>query len=136
VPQGATVGFPNLDAVRHHVYSFSSAHTFELRLYGRDETRTVRFDNPGVIALGCNIHDQMIAFIKVVDTPFAAETDADGNTVLHDVPPGAATMKVWQPYLKAPANEVTHNIALPRAGQGHEDVEVDVRTPPPRVGGY
>jgi plastocyanin len=136
VPQGATVGFPNLDAVRHHVYSFSSAHRFELRLYGRDETRTVRFDNPGVIALGCNIHDQMIAFIKVVDTPYAAKTDADGNAVLHDVPPGSATMRVWQPYLKAPANEVARNIALPRAGQGHEDVAVDVRTPPPRVGGY
>jgi plastocyanin len=136
VPQGATVAFPNLDAVRHHVYSFSPAHRFELRLYGRDETRTVRFDNPGVIALGCNIHDQMIAFIKVVDTPYAAKTDADGNAVLHDIPPGAATMKVWQPYLKAPGNEVVRNIALPRAGQGHEDVVVDIRTPPARVGGY
>ena len=136
VPQGATVAFPNLDAVRHHVYSFSAVHRFELRLYGRDETRTVQFDKPGVIALGCNIHDQMIAFIKVVDTPYAAKTDADGNVVLRDVPPGAATMKVWYPYLKAPGNEVARSVALPHAGQGHEDVAVDVRTPPPRVGGY
>jgi plastocyanin len=136
VPQGATVAFPNLDTVRHHVYSFSPAHRFELRLYGRDETRTVRFDLPGVIALGCNIHDQMIAFIKVVDTPYAAKTDADGDVVLHDAPPGAAMMKVWHPYLKAPNNEVTRGIEVARAGQDHEDVAVDMRALPPRVGGY
>src|SRR5215469_12722398 len=63
VPQGATVSFPNLDTVRHQVYSFSPAHPFELKLYGRDQTRTVRFDKTGVIALGCNIHDGMVAFI-------------------------------------------------------------------------
>ena len=136
VPAGGVVAFPNQDAVRHHVYSFSPAHPFELKLYGQDQTRTVRFEKSGAIALGCNIHDQMIAFIKVVDTPYAAKTDADGNVVLRDVPPGAATMKVWYPYLKAPGNEVARSVALPHAGQGHEDVAVDVRTPPPRVGGY
>src|SRR5450631_1210691 len=63
VPAGAEVAFPNLDSVRHHVYSFSPAHPFELKLYGRDETRLVRFDKPGVIAVGCNIHDSMVGFI-------------------------------------------------------------------------
>ena len=64
-PVGAEVAFPNLDRVRHHVYSFSPAHPFELKLYGRDESRSVRFDKPGVVALGCNIHDTMVGTITL-----------------------------------------------------------------------
>ena len=69
VPVGATVAFPNHDRVRHHVYSVSKPKKFDIKLYGRDETRTEAFDKPGVVALGCNIHDQMSGFIIVVDTP-------------------------------------------------------------------
>ena len=65
MPVGATVSFPNRDKVRHHVYSFSAAKKFDLKLYGRDETRSVVFDKPGVVALGCNIHDVMSGFIVV-----------------------------------------------------------------------
>ena len=86
VPVGASVTFPNRDAVRHHVYSFSPAKKFELKLYGRDETRSVRFEKSGVVALGCNIHDNMVAFIKVVDTPFATKADAKGQAMMRDVP--------------------------------------------------
>jgi plastocyanin len=134
-PAGANVAFPNLDAVRHHVYSFSPSHPFELKLYGRDETRTVRFDHPGVIALGCNIHDQMIAFIKVVDTPYAAKTGANGEAVLRDVPAGAATIRVWHPYLKSPGNEVARAVAIARGG-ARESLSVEVRSPPERTGAY
>lgn len=136
VPVGATVAFPNLDTVRHHVYSFSPAHPFELKLYGRDETRTVRFDRPGAIALGCNIHDQMIAFIKVVDTPLAARTDANGVAVLHDAPAGAATMRVWHPFMKSPGNEVAETVVLPRSGAARQAVQVNLRNPPDGGGGY
>src|SRR6266511_4313082 len=65
VPVGADVSFPNFDPTKHHVYSFSSAKRFELKLFARDQSRTVHFDKPGVVALGCNIHDQMSAFIVV-----------------------------------------------------------------------
>ena len=135
-PAGATVAFPNLDNVRHHVYSFSLARPFELRLYGREETRTVRFDHVGVIALGCNIHDQMIAFIKVVDTPYAAKTGADGVAVLHDVLQGPATMHVWHPYLKAPANEVVRTVTIVRTAAAPEIVSVDLHAPPERKRAY
>ena len=101
-----------------------------------DDTRSVRFDKPGAIPLGCNIHDQMIAFIKVVDTPYAAKTGLDGQVVLHDVPPGPASMHVWHPYMKSPNNEVVDNTDIPRSGEGHEDVTVDMRPLPARVGGY
>lgn len=102
VPVGASVAFPNRDPFRHQVYSFSPAKTFELKLYGRDASRTVRFERPGVVALGCNIHDNMAAFIRVVDTPYAGKTDRAGRVVLHDLPVGPAVIEVWHPYMKAP----------------------------------
>lgn len=103
VPVGSSVSFPNKDKVRHHVYSFSAPKKFELKLYGRDETRSVTFDKPGAVSLGCNIHDTMIAFIFVSDTPYAAKTGADGVAVVQDAPAGAATLLVWHPDLKARA---------------------------------
>jgi plastocyanin len=129
-PVGAEVAFPNLDKVRHHVYSFSPAHPFELKLYGRDEGRTVRFDKPGVIALGCNIHDAMVAFILVVDTPYAAKTDATGTAVIHDAPAGPLAIRVWHPYLRAPGN------VLNTRGAGRLAVSADVRAPPVRHNMY
>ncbi len=103
VPVGSSVSFPNKDKVRHHVYSFSAAKRFELKLYGRDESRSVTFDKPGVVSVGCNIHDTMIAFIYVTDTPYAAKSGADGVAVIEDVPAGGASLTVWHPDLKARA---------------------------------
>lgn len=116
VPVGATVAFPNKDRVRHHVYSFSAPKKFELKLYGRDETRSMLFDKPGVVALGCNIHDAMSGFILVVDTPFAVQTDAAGQAVLADVPAGAATLRIWHPSIRAPGNQLRQPIAVQPAG--------------------
>ena len=110
VPVGSDVVFPNKDKVRHHVYSFSPAKKFELKLYGREEARTVRFDKPGIVALGCNIHDQMIGYVVVVDTPYAAKSSASGQVVLRGVPAGGATLTVWHPKSKdrvTPARPVT-----------------------------
>ena len=136
VPVGATVAFPNHDPVRHQVYSFSPTHPFELKLYGKDETRTVRFDKAGVVALGCNIHDSMVAFIKVVDTPFAAKTDASGVAIIHNAPAGAVTLRVWHPYAKAPDNEVSRALTLPRDGPVRQDVAVELRAPPMHMSHY
>lgn len=136
VPVGADVSFPNRDPVRHHVYSFSPTRPFELKLYGRDETRSVRFERAGVVALGCNIHDNMVAFIKVVDTPFAIKTDDRGQAVLKDLPAGSVPVKVWHPYLKAAGNEIGRVVAVPAAGQGREMVQIDLRSAPDRRGSY
>src|SRR5437870_11132426 len=67
VPVGADVSFPNFDPTKHHVYSFSSVKRFELKLFAKDQSRTVHFDKAGVVALGCNIHDQTSAFIFDTD---------------------------------------------------------------------
>lgn len=103
VPLGATVAFPNRDRVRHHVYSFSPAKKFELKLYGRDESRTVTFDKPGPVSLGCNIHDRMIGFVYVTETPYAAKTGVDGVAIVRNVPAGSATLQVWHPDIRGRA---------------------------------
>jgi plastocyanin len=136
VPVGANVSFPNHDPVRHQVYSFSPAKVFELKLYGRDDTRSVRFDKAGVVALGCNIHDNMVAFIKVVDTPFAAKTDDKGQATLKGLPAGQIQVRIWHPYMKAPGNEIVRTIPVSASGAPVQTVQIDVRNAPDRRGGY
>ncbi|WP_304169909.1 methylamine utilization protein [Phenylobacterium aquaticum] len=136
IPVGAEVAFPNLDPILHHVYSFSPAKTFELKLYGRDETRRVRFDKPGIISVGCNIHDDMTAFIRVVDTPYAAKTDALGQAVVTGLPAGPVTVRIWHPYLKAGRNEVVRQATLPATGVVALGLVADLRATPMKHGGY
>ncbi|MDQ2878382.1 MAG: methylamine utilization protein [Pseudomonadota bacterium] len=115
VPVGASVSFPNLDKVRHHVYSFSPTKRFDLKLYGHDETRSVVFDKPGVVALGCNIHDAMSGFIYVAATPYAAVTDAAGRIAI-DVPAGKAVLHIWHPSIRAPGNMLSQPATIPASG--------------------
>ncbi len=97
VSVGTEVSFPNLDEFRHQVYSFSKPKRFELRLYGKDTTNKVLFDKPGVVALGCNIHDNMLAFIYVSEHPVVGKTDDSGDVVFKDLPAGAYEVHVWHP---------------------------------------
>lgn len=99
VPVGSEVQFPNRDRVRHHVYSFSKGNRFELKLYGQDESRHLAFKTPGIVAVGCNIHDEMIGYIRVVDTPYATVTDADGQAVLSGLKADKGKVTVWHPDL-------------------------------------
>ena len=131
VPVGAEVVFPNHDAVRHHVYSFSPTKRFELKLYGREQARSVQFDKAGAVALGCNIHDQMVGFIKVVATPYAAKTDANGRAELRDVPSGAGTLTVWHPYMRTADGEVSRKLTAARSSDP-EAFTVDLRPSPQR----
>src|SRR3954452_16627757 len=101
IPVGADVSFPNFDPTKHHVYSFSPAKRFELKLFAKDQSRTVHFDKPGVVALGCNIHDGMSAFIFVTDSAWTTRTSARGTAVFADAPSAAARITVWHPYLRA-----------------------------------
>lgn len=116
VPVGATVSFPNQDKVRHHVYSFSAPKKFDLKLYGRDETKTVTFDKPGVVALGCNIHDSMSGFVFVTATPYTGISDAAGHVTINGVPAGRAALTVWHPSIRAPGNSLSQPAAIPAGG--------------------
>lgn len=117
VARGSTVAFPNLDKVRHSIYSFSRAAKFSIDLYGRDQTRQQGFPIAGTVALGCNIHDEMRGYIRVVETPFAGKTDHNGYVTLASVPAGEATVGVWHPQLRSPGNESASDLTLTSGNQ-------------------
>jgi plastocyanin len=100
VQTGTAVTFPNSDDIRHHVYSFSSAKSFQLPLYKGTPANPVIFDKSGVVTLGCNIHDQMTAFIVVVDTPYFEKTGGSGRATLSDLAPGRYAVHVWYPDMR------------------------------------
>lgn len=112
VTPGTEVRFPNRDTVRHHVYSFSPARPFELKLYIGTPANPVLFDKPGIAVLGCNIHDTMVAWVVVVETPHFARADAQGRLRL-DAPPGSYRLRAWHPALPpgAPASDEALQLA-------------------------
>lgn len=102
VQTGTAVSFPNRDNIEHDVYSFSPAKRFELHLYHGVPAEPVVFDKPGLVVMGCNIHDQMIAYLLVVDTPWFAKTDAHGQAAIDGVPGGTYRLTVWHYRMAAP----------------------------------
>ena len=109
VPVGVPVEFPNRDDTAHHVYSFSPIGSFELPLYRGNASRPVIFDKPGVVPLGCNIHDWMIGYLYVVDTPWYAQL-AHNSARFEDLPAGTWEIRIWHPaidHLPTPAWQVT-----------------------------
>lgn len=95
VQAGTAVNFPNSDNIRHSVYSFSPAKVFTLKLYAGQSANSIVFDKPGIVVLGCNIHDSMVAWLLVVDTPFYGRTDNYGSVVLSHLAPGDYRLYVW-----------------------------------------
>jgi len=99
IPVGSTVAFPNSDSVSHQIYSFSPAHRFQLPLYRGKPYPPVIFDQPGIVTLGCNIHDSMLAYVLVTDAPYFGRADASGSWSV-DLPHGTYRMTVWQPRMR------------------------------------
>lgn len=100
---GSSVAFLNRDPVRHHVYSFSAARRFELKLFAASEMPPpVDFREEGMVVLGCNIHDTMAATLYITRAPLRTLTDASGSGVLRGLAPGRYTVEVWHPRLTAP----------------------------------
>ena len=122
VTVGTPVLFPNQDTVRHHVYSYSAAKTFQIKLYAGVPHTPIVFDKPGIAVLGCNIHDGMIAWVVVTDTPLWARSAAGGHARVVDVPAGSYQMHVWHSSL---AETVPPQLVALTVGAG--DVEQRVR---------
>lgn len=126
VREGQEVVFPNRDRVRHHVYSFARGNRFELELYGREEERTVRFEVLGGVPIGCNIHDDMLAFIRVVDTPFAEVTSEEGVAVLSGMDSVPQTLTVWHPFASGRNNLTTVEVD---GSQAAIEITLDIADP-------
>jgi plastocyanin len=111
VQTGSLISFPNNDKVRHHIYSFSTPHKFDQKLYSGTTAAPQLFDKAGTVVLGCNIHDKMLAYVRIVDTPYYAKTDASGVARI-DVPGGVKyVLKSWH-YLAVGGKAVEQEIAV------------------------
>jgi plastocyanin len=99
IPVGSTVTFPNSDSVSHQIYSFSPAKRFQLPLYRGTPYPPVHFDQAGVVTLGCNIHDEMLAYLVVTDAPYYGRTNSDGSWSV-EVPRGRYRISIWHPRLR------------------------------------
>jgi len=130
VQKGAAVDFPNRDKLKHHVYSFSPAKTFEIKLYAGQPAQPVIFDKSGEVALGCNIHDWMEAHVLVVDSPWFARTGADGIARIAQVPAGSYHLRVWHPRQKAAS--ATQDVVVGATPARRTELALDVVPRPPR----
>jgi plastocyanin len=99
IPQHSSVQFPNSDAISHQVYSFSGAKAFQLPLYRGKPYPPVVFDQPGIVTLGCNIHDNMLAYIVVTRAAHFGRTDATGRWTATNLPAGRYLVRLWHPLL-------------------------------------
>ena len=104
VPKNASVDFPNVDPIYHNVFSVSGANRFDLGLYRSGASKKKEFDEPGLVRVFCNIHPQMVGFVVVVDSDFAAVTGPDGKFRFDGVPPGEWTVKAWHEESSAQAS--------------------------------
>ena len=111
IPVGSTVAFPNSDSVSHQIYSFSPAKRFQLPLYRGKPYPPEHFDQPGVVTLGCNIHDEMLAYLVVTDAQFFGRTDASG-TWTTDIPRGKYRVSVWHPRMNDDVAELDRELMV------------------------
>lgn len=118
---GTTVEFANSDPLAHNVFSISSTKRFNLGLYGRGTSRRVKFDQPGVVQLLCNVHQEMSAFIVVVKSPYFARTAADGSFRIDNLPAGRHRVRIWHEAM----DERSYDVVVAAAGITKKTIRLD-----------
>lgn len=131
VRRGSSVRFPNTDITQHHVYSFSSAKTFELELYSGDDAEPVRFDTGGIVALGCNIHDWMLGYVYVTDDAAFGVSDASGELTLPVEPDALSALDAWHPALRTNGPQTIEAERLVVQADGSIRLTLDTRDDDP-----
>lgn len=129
VQTGAAVRFPNLDPIRHHVYSFSKAKKFEIKLYAGEAPDPIVFDSPGVVTMGCNVHDWMLGYVFVVDTPWFGKSDAGGHIQIDAVDDGNYEARIWHPRQRHDVAPQELKLAAATAEPLHFVIDVAPRKP-------
>ncbi len=127
IQAGTSVAFPNSDTVSHQVYSFSPTKRFQLPLYRGQTHPPLLFPEPGIVVLGCNIHDSMIGYIYVAPGPSFGKTDASGTAVLKDLTADDYELMVWSPRFDEPQGQIRKTVTL--GGQSHPPVEIQLTHP-------
>ena len=130
---GTTVKFPNEDDVRHHVYSFSHPNAFELKLYHGENGATHTFEHTGVVVLGCNIHDGMVGYLRVVDSPYFSTSSQAGELSIENIPSGEYELQIWHPDI---GMKLVRKSITVKPGKNHLEMKVAVEgseiSPAPR----
>lgn len=132
IQQGQAVDFPNSDNIRHHVYSFSAAKTFELKLYADKPEKEIVFEKPGVVVVGCNIHDSMIGYIYVAQSQSFISSDLGIAHIAAASP--SSQISIWHPYAAngAESRQTFEVNQLEQNANGEYIVEIELAPPPPR----
>lgn len=120
IPVGTTVRFPNHDPFFHNVFSYSTAARFDLGRYPRGESKEVRFDEPGVVKVYCEVHEPMRAAIVVVENEFWAQPGADGAFRIAGVPAGTYTLVGWH----VDGGEEEREVRVPADGVARVEIEL------------
>jgi len=128
VRQGAEVNFPNEDNTQHHVYSFSKPKPFNIELYSGQPEAPIVFDRPGIVELGCNIHDQMQAFVVVSESARTRQSDAEGRVPLDDAFTRLTELQVWHPRLEDNSQPI--RISLEDGSRNEQVVRLPVNPEP------
>lgn len=130
IQTGTGVEFPNSDQIQHQVYSFSPTKSFQLSLYAGHKYPPIIFDRPGLVTVGCNIHDSMIGYIYVTDSPFFGRSNSEGQLLLHGLPAGQYVLTAWHPLMQEPdGNAVTQQLAVGPDAQAAATATVHLTRP-------
>jgi plastocyanin len=121
VPTGSTVQFPNLDPIFHNVFSLSKARKFDLGYYPQGQSRSVTFNDAGVVQVYCHIHANMYAAIVVTDSPWYAKPGPGGSFSFSNVPAGRYRVTVWHKI----AGYRKQDVVVPETGS----VEINISVP-------
>ena len=133
IPEDSLVSFPNSDDIRHHVYSFSAAKTFELKLYAGKPKSPIRFDNRGVVVMGCNIHDSMVGYIYVASSENTFMSNAKGEILLANDLPLQTRLQVWHPNsIIGLSNHTSLTIDQAALDNGEVTLMITINEPEPR----
>ncbi|WP_386722944.1 methylamine utilization protein [Litoribrevibacter euphylliae] len=127
IPKHSSIEFPNSDNIRHHVYSFSNAKPFELRLYSGKPEAPLEFNNEGIVILGCNIHDSMVGYIYVANSSYTFQSNSQGVIELDTLPKDITAVFVWHPHL----NQGSHRRLELSLSQLRSDQPVKLNITPP-----
>jgi plastocyanin len=134
IPVGSTVEFPNSDSVSHQIYSFSPAKRFQLPLYRGKPYPPVHFDQPGVVTLGCNIHDEMLAYLLVTDAPWSGRTDGVGAWTV-ELPRGRYRVALWHPRLRESEADLERELTVGETDRADLTLRLSKPLQPAPLGG-
>ncbi len=127
VQSGTRVQFPNSDVVAHHLYSFSKPNNFVLPMFKGNIRPHVEFDEAGIVTIGCNLHDHMVGYILVVDSPALGKTGADGTARLMSDNPDGLSVSIWSPRIKLDDENLTQTVKAGRSARLTFSLTEDLR---------